>query len=129
MHMLAIAIATIVSYLLGSLWYSPFLFGPTWQREIGLNPEHFKSSGAMPFIITFIYTLITAFGFSFLIQGAGSLFDMIKTALIVGLLIVAPSLGINYQFSGRNMVSFLIDAGYHVARIALFALVFWYIRQ
>jgi len=31
---LAIAAAAIATVLLGGLWYSPALFGKTWQREV-----------------------------------------------------------------------------------------------
>ncbi len=129
MHILAIAIASVASFLLGSLWYSPYLFGSMWRKEFGLSVEEFKSKGTAPFIISFFYTIVSAIGFAYLYENISSLTDLVKAALVIGLLFVAPSIGINYQFSGRSMTSFLIDAGYHVARFAVFALVFWYIRR
>jgi Protein of unknown function (DUF1761) len=44
LNWLAILVALIASFLLGSLWYGP-LFGKAWKKEMGV-PENVKPSGA-----------------------------------------------------------------------------------
>src|ERR1039457_32982 len=38
----SIIIATIVAFLAGWLWYSPFLFGKIWMKEMGSTEESMK---------------------------------------------------------------------------------------
>ena len=33
----AILVATVSAFLLGALWYAPFLFGKAWQRANGFG--------------------------------------------------------------------------------------------
>jgi len=39
---LAVLACTVVAMILGSLWYSPVLFGNAWMKAIGLKKEDFK---------------------------------------------------------------------------------------
>jgi hypothetical protein len=43
--------------------------------------------------------------------------------VLVGACLVAGSLGINYQFSGRGNALWLIDGGFHAGRFAVMGLV------
>jgi len=35
----AVAIATVASIVIGFLWYSPFVFGKTWMRLVGIDEK------------------------------------------------------------------------------------------
>jgi hypothetical protein len=41
---LAIAAATVVAFIEGSLYYSPLMFGPLWMRLSGMDPGSVKVS-------------------------------------------------------------------------------------
>ncbi|MEQ8337897.1 MAG: DUF1761 domain-containing protein [Cyclobacteriaceae bacterium] len=45
-NMVAVLIAVVVNFFFGFIWYTP-LFGKTWAREMGLDPDKKPSSGAM----------------------------------------------------------------------------------
>jgi hypothetical protein len=62
LNWLAIIVAVIASFLLGSLWYGP-LFGKAWRKEMGV-PEGVQPSGAemtKPIVLNVIGTFLTAF--------------------------------------------------------------------
>jgi hypothetical protein len=126
MNIVSIIVAAASSFLLGGIWYS-ILFGSLWQKEVGLTCDQLKSHGVKPYIVTGIYSLIAAFAFYYLVMNSVSLSYNLIIGFIVGIL-VATSLGTNYQFAGRSTLLFLIDAGYHVARFVLYALIFWFIK-
>ncbi len=126
MNIIAICVATISNFILGGIWYS-LLFGKLWQKEVGLSNEQLKASGSLPFILSFFYSLLAALGFNYLVQFSPSLEHNVIVGLIVGILLVATSMGTNYQFAGRSSKLFLIDAGYHVAQFILYAFIFWYL--
>lgn len=129
MNILAIIIATFSNFLLGGLWYSPLLFGSLWQKEADLTLEGIQSQGNTPYIFAFIYSIASALGFYYLVMNSVSLSQNIMIAFVVGFLLVATSLGVNYKFAGRSNKLFFIDAGYHVARFMIYAIIFWYLQQ
>ena len=126
-NVLAIAIAAVSNFLLGGLWYS-LLFGKTWQQEAGVSNEKIKAHGSTPYIFSLVYSVFAAIGFNYLAMYSTSLLGNVILGAVVGVLLVATSLGVNYQFAGRSNKLFLIDAGYHVAQFLVYSLVFWYVH-
>lgn len=47
-ELLGIVLSLVASIAVGSLWYSPFLFGNVWMREVGLTEEKMKQSSVTP---------------------------------------------------------------------------------
>ncbi len=59
---LSVIVATIAAFILGSLWYSPVLFGKVWQKELGLSDEKIKNANmAVIFGTSFVLEFIAAF--------------------------------------------------------------------
>jgi len=128
MQIIAIIASALSNFIIGGLWYSPIMFGNIWKKEQNLTDEQLKSHGVTPFIFSFIYSILAAIGFGYLIMNSPSLSSNLIIGLIIGILLVATALGTNYQFSGRSNITFLIDSGYHVVRFIVYALIFWFIR-
>lgn len=118
MNILAVIVAAVSSFLVGGLWYSPALFGTVWNRENGGPPP--PGHPARVFGVAFVFSLVAAFAFAWLLGPA----PVLRTALITGALVgagfVAASFGINYQFAQRSFRLWLIDGGYHVVQFVLF---------
>jgi hypothetical protein len=125
MNYAAVVIAAVSSFILGGLWYSPVLFGNAWNRENG--GEVHAGHPAKVFGISFLFSLIAAAAFAYLLGPAPSLQTAMTTGLLAGFGMVAASFGINYQFAQRSFKLWLIDGGYHTAQFVLFGLVlgFW----
>ena len=120
---LAVLAATVASFALGGLWYSPVLFAKPWQRLAGVTDEQVKSSNmAMLFGGAFVLALIAAAMFAIFL---GKQPPLIATGygLSAGLCWVATSFGISYLFERRPFGLFLINGGYHTVQFTLIGLI------
>ncbi len=130
---LALIVGAVASFLLGMLWYSPFLFGPTWAQAHGFSEEKMKmmhSETFMAHIIGFITVFVTGF---IIWQLLGMMnIQTIQSALWVGFLLwlgfpAAQGL-MSTQYSGKPFNVFLIDTGYQLAYILTLCAVIFYLR-
>ena len=104
----AALVAAISSFLLGGLWYSPALFGKKWIKETEFDEAN-AGHPAKVFGVSFIFALIAAFGFAFLIGPAPDLLTAIHFAVMISVMFVGTSFGINYQFSNKTEESYHIS--------------------
>ena len=116
----AILVAAVSSFLLGGVWYSA-LFAKVWERENGgpSQPGH----PARVFGVSFVFSLLAAAAFAWLLGPAPALSHAVGTGALVGGGLVATSFGINYQFAQRSWTLWAIDGGYHLLQFVLFGLV------
>jgi hypothetical protein len=112
---LAILAATVSTFLLGGLWYSPVLFGNAWMREVGLTPEACKEKGGAGriFGLSFLLELIMAFNLAAFIGPKASLAFGAFAGAAAGFGWVALSIGVTYLFERKSLRLFFINAGYH----------------
>jgi Protein of unknown function (DUF1761) len=117
---LAILVAGVASFLLGGIWYSPFLFGKVWQREAGLTDAQMKS-GSMAKIFGFalILSLLAAWMFATFLGPRPKLADGLIYGFSAGLFWVTASFGINYLFERKSLRLFLINGGYHTLQFTI----------
>lgn len=113
--------AAIASFIFGALWYSPLLFMNRWCKEAGVDPKQKKHPSM--YTLTFSITLLTAFAFSHVMGPNPSPDIAIALALLISTAFISASLGINYQFSNKSLVHWLIDSGFHIGRFIVMALV------
>jgi hypothetical protein len=63
---LAVIAAAISTFLLGGLWYSPILFGKSWQQESHLSDEQIKNSNkGRIFGLAFLFSLVMSYNLAF----------------------------------------------------------------
>ena len=120
---LAVLAAAISAFLLGGLWYSPALFGKSWQRAAGLSDEQLKAGNpGKVFGGSFVLALVAAATFAMFL---GKLPVGTATAygFCAGLTWVAASFGINYLFERRSFGLFLVNGGYHTLQFTLYGLI------
>ncbi len=58
MNFLAIALASLVTVLVGFIWYHPKVFGTIWKREAGLSEEQLNGGNKIKIIL---FTVILSF--------------------------------------------------------------------
>jgi hypothetical protein len=109
----AVLVAALSSFVIGFLWYSPFLFGNVWLKEAGLSKDKVGQANMIKiFGLSFLLAIIICFNLAaFLGQGAGLSWGITAGAL-AGIGWVAASLGILYLFEQKPLKLFLINAGY-----------------
>jgi hypothetical protein len=123
LNWIAIIVAALGSFLLGGPWYSKAVFGNAWNREAGQSKPAGSGHPAKVFGLSFVFSLIAAAAFAWVLGPNPSLTRALTMGLVIGACFVATSFGINYQFANRSTVLWLIDAGYHIAQFLVFGLV------
>ena len=117
---LAVFVAMIVHQIIGSLWYSSFLFGNLWVKEAKIDLSQVNKSEAMKgFLYSAILSVIVYFLIAILIDvsGAYSPGKGIFIGLIAGV-IVALMTATNYIYESRSFKLFLITSLYPLISFA-----------
>lgn len=115
-HWLAVVVATVASFAVGALWYSPLLFMKAWTRGSGLTEETLKSGHqgmvfGLAILANFLATIVFAM---FLGPGISVAFGA-AAGFACGLFWVTGYFAINYLFERRSLTLFLVNGGYNVA--------------
>jgi hypothetical protein len=126
---LAIVVAAIVIFILGGLWYSPFLFAKKWIALQGRTEEQMRAQAAaanMPLMYAsaFVCGFLTAWVMAHLIAhmaaitevtaGHGAMFGF-----ICWLGFAAPTSYATALFSGKPKQMWLIDTSYNLVSFVL----------
>lgn len=111
---LAVIAATISTFVLGGIWYSPALFGKAWMRENGFTDENLKRRNmGLVFGLSFVYSFLMAANLAAFL-GAPNIDT--KMAAVYGFLTgfgwVALGLAIIALFEGRSWKYMVINGGY-----------------
>lgn len=120
---LAVVVAAAASFLLGGLWYSPMLFLKPWNRAMGRDENSSQGHPARVFGLSFVFALVAALAFAWLLGPAPVLQTALSYGAVVGVGFVATSIGINYQFANRPLSALFIDGGYFTAQFLVYALI------
>ena len=121
---LSVILASISAFVIGSLWYSPILFGKVWQREIRLGDEDIKSANmALIFGTSFVLTFIASIVLEMFIGKEATASYGLIAGFLVGFAWVATSIGTNYLFARKSFKLYLIDAGYFVVFFPVMGLI------
>lgn len=58
---LAVVLAALSTMVVGSVWYTPKVFGKTWIKLAKLDEKKMKEAGPYPIVVTLIVSLISAY--------------------------------------------------------------------
>jgi Protein of unknown function (DUF1761) len=120
---LAVLLATLASFILGSLWYGP-LFGKQWLRLVGLSQEQLEgTSPASMFVPALILTFIQASFLAVLLPTGSGWLGGAEFGLFLGTGIVATAFGVNYVFSQHGPALWGIDAIFNVLQLTLMGVI------
>lgn len=115
LNWLAIIAATLLSFIIGAVWYSPVLFGKVWQREAGLSDEQLKNSNmAVIFGGALLLIFISVFNLAMFLGPKSDLKFGIIAGFLTGFGWVATSLGVLYLFERKSLKFFFINSMYNI---------------
>lgn len=111
----SVIVAALAAFAIGGLWYSPVLFGKSWQKEIKLSDDEIKQANmAVIFGTSFVLNFISALVLELFLGSKADITFGLMAGLLVGVGWVATSLGTNYLFARKSLKLFMIDAFYFI---------------
>lgn len=119
---LAVIIASLVAFLIGSIWYMKQLFGARWQKEIKLSDKDIEKAN-MPkvLLVSFMTILISAVAISVLLSVM--VLDTAVQGALFGIMIAVGIIATNklmqVQYEQRSWTYWYIVAGYDIVAYAV----------
>lgn len=114
LNWLAIIVAALSNFLIGGLWYSPFLFAKLWMKENKFTDEDMKDPKMLKvFGLTFVYSFIMSFNLAMFLNDAKTTASWGAIAgFLAGFGWVAMSIFIIGLFERKSYRYMLIHGGY-----------------
>lgn len=111
----AVLFAAVLNMVIGTLWYSPVLFGKYWQKWVGKKMKDMGDPGRA-YAITTVSALLQTFILALLVHnlGATSASDGAAFGLLLWLGIAATSSISDYVFAGRPLNLWALNQGYYL---------------
>jgi len=114
LNYVAIIVAAVASFAIGSLWYSPVLFGKAWQKETGITDEKAKSANmGKIFGLALVLSLLISFNLAAFIGPTATFSFGLFAGAAAGIFWAMGALGITYLFEQKSTKLWLINGGYH----------------
>lgn len=118
---LAIVAATLSTFVLGALWYSPLLFGKAWMRVNGFSESEVAAfSKARMFGWSFVFALVMSLNLAMFLAAPGTnvVWGMAAGAL-AGVGWVAMAIAIIGVFENRSWGYIAINGGYMIVAFVI----------
>lgn len=127
----AVVLAALSTMVVGSLWYTPKVFGNAWMRLAKLNKKELEKLGFMPIVITLVVSFITAFVLahftSLAFEFYKSEYSFLETALLTGawawLGFTAARFITHDSFEGRRKKLTLLNVSHELVTFLVMALI------
>ena len=120
MNILAILASTISAFLLGGLWYSPFLFGAVWKKANRFGSDTPPSPTGKIFAISFLLCLVMAVNLAMFLNDPKTNLAWGSTAgFLAGFGWVAMGIGVVSVFERRPWTYVLVNGGYLTVALVL----------
>ncbi len=140
-NFLSLLIATVAGFFLSYVWYTP-LFGKAWAKEMGFDPEHTQTGGAMAksllltLLSMFLITMVLSNNIAVWtpstwgIKGAelGKVSQALQAAFFTWMGFFLSNLLLGVAWEKRSWKLFAIDAGYYLTLLLLIAFIVIYMR-
>jgi hypothetical protein len=124
---LAVIVGAVIYFVLGALWYAPFLFGRAWQRSIGWDPvqkppEMQPATYAIPAVAYLVMAIATALLANAI--GSDDFGDGVVLGLVLGVGFATMHTLVDATFDPNKpqpWTWFAINASYHALGILIVA--------
>lgn len=120
----AVFFAALSSFMLGGLWYSPWLFQRAWLEGCGLTELDLKATDPKwVFGGSFVLSLFIAFSLSLFLGPSPNLGVAVSAGFVIGICWVSSALGMSYIYEQRPIKLFFINSGYYILQFSLMGLI------
>lgn len=127
--MVGVLLATVAAMLIGSLWYSPYMFGKQWQKITGATNRRVREAFGLGMFVMFIISFITAYVLAHFIIFAHAynhgtpVADGLSAGLWAGLGLGATTIFAHGLFEPRDRKVLWINAGNRLVTLAVMGLI------
>lgn len=128
-NVLAVIIATLSTMLVGTVWYTPRVFGNYWMRTAKVNPSGEAKDALKPILITLVVSFISAWvlaGSAAIAQefyGGNFLVNTLVTAVILWAGFTASRFVTHDAFEGRPAGLTVLNNAHELVTFVVMALV------
>ena len=117
---LAVVVATVVSVVVGMIWFADPVFGRAWKRMQGINESAKPPVSAFVIWIGGAFVLAyTLYRLLFVKMATASMGDALLVGLLIAVGIVIAGMGPNYAFAKKPLGLAGIEIGYVCLSIML----------
>ena len=126
----SVILAAIIYLIIGSLWYSPLLFGKLWIKLIGFCDEDFKTNKPMWLILalSFLSAAIAAFMISAVLGPQSSAVTGAIVGGVVAVCWISMSKLTDVLFENKPVRLFLLHAGFDLVSFMVMGAIVGYWR-
>lgn len=121
LNWLAVVAATVVAMVVGSVWYTPAVFGKAWMKSIGLKQKDFMDGSVQPMIFAVVGSFVSAAAIGVLVQvlALDSVWQGATFGILVALSLLATNKVMQSQFEKRPLAYNVITTSADVVTFAL----------
>src|SRR5689334_11345271 len=123
LNWLAIVAATLSSFAIGGLWYSPMLFGKPWARLVGLSDADLARGLPRVFGGALLCAFVAAVNLAFFLGAKATVGFGAFAGAAAGVGWVATGLVTTMLFERRPGALVAIDAAYHVVALTVMGVI------
>ena len=120
LNLWAILVAAISAFLVGGLWYSPFMFGKLWKKANHFGTDEPPGATGKIFALCFVLSLIMAVNLAMFLNDPKTTLAWGATAgFLAGFGWVAMGIGIVSLFERRSWTYVIVNGGYLTVALVL----------
>ena len=125
----AVVLATLSSMVVGSIWYTPRVFGSYWMKTAGVTPSGNSKDAVWPIVITLLVSFVTAWvlaGAAFIawdFYGGSFLVNAIVTAIVLWAGFTAARFITHDAFDGRPSGLTVLNIAHEFVTLVIMALI------
>ncbi|GHD78490.1 uncharacterized protein DUF1761 [Salinibacterium amurskyense] len=126
---IAVILATLSSMIVGTIWYSPRVFGNYWMKAAGVTPSGNSADAIRPIVVTVIVSFITAWvlaGAAFIafdFYGGSFFVNTLLTSIVLWGGFTAARFITHDQFDGRPNGLTVLNVSHEFVTIVVMALI------
>jgi hypothetical protein len=125
----AVLLATLSSMVVGSIWYTPKVFGTYWMRAANITPSGNAKDAVRPIAVTLIVSFITAWvlaGAAYIswdFYGGSFLVNSLVTTIILWAGFTAARFVTHDAFDGRTTGLTVLNVAHEFVTLVIMALI------
>jgi len=126
---IAVVLATLSSMVVGSIWYTPKVFGNYWMKKAGVTPSGNAKDAVRPILVTLVVSFITAWvlagavWISYSFSGGSFLVNSMLTASILWAGFTAARFITHDQFDTRPVGLTVLNSAHELVTVLVMAVI------